>query len=148
MIPELLYRYTHIPGFDQPFTDQHNFGNYVDLILMNKINPGGWVAINCISTSAHTIWGALAGRLLMRDQTSVSKMKWLLLSSLILLVSGFGLDWMHITPIIKRIATSSFVLASGGFCVLFLAACYWWVDIRGHCRHLLFFYLNVRLYMQ
>jgi len=45
ILPELLYRYSHIPGYDQPFVDQHNFGNYVDLLLMNKINPAGWVAI-------------------------------------------------------------------------------------------------------
>src|SRR6476660_2590083 len=68
LIPELLYRYTHIPGFDQPFTDQHNFGNYVDLILMNKINPGGWVAINCISTSCHTIAGCMAGKLFLSNK--------------------------------------------------------------------------------
>jgi predicted acyltransferase len=141
LIPELLYRYTHIPGFDQPFTDQHNFGNYVDLILMNKINPGGWVAINCISTSAHTIWGVLAGQLLMSEKTSSRKLKWLILSGLILLLAGFGMDRLNITPIIKRIATSSFVLASGGYCVLFLTACYWWVDILGHRRRLLFFNL-------
>jgi predicted acyltransferase len=141
LIPELLYRYTHIPGFDQPFTDQHNFGNYVDQILMNKINSGGWVAINCISTSAHTIWGVLAGQLLMSEKTSSRKMKMLILSGLILLLAGFGMDWLHITPIIKRIATSSFVLASGGYCVLFLTACYWWVDILGHRSRLLFFNL-------
>jgi predicted acyltransferase len=141
LIPELLYRYTHIPGFDEPFTDQHNFGNYVDMILMNKINPGGWVAINCISTSAHTIWGVLAGQLLMSEKTSSQKVKWLVLSGFILLLTGFGLNWMHITPIIKRIATSSFVLASGGYCVLFLTACYWWVDILGHRSRLLFFNL-------
>jgi predicted acyltransferase len=138
LIPELLYRYTHIQGFDHPFTDQHNFGNYVDLILMNKINPGGWVAINCISTSAHTIWGVLAGKLLISNKTSAKKMKWLLISSLILLLVGFGLDWTNITPIIKRIATSSFVLASGGYCVLFLALCYGWVDMKNHKARLLF----------
>ena len=88
---------------------------------MNKINPGGWVAINCISTSCHTIWGVLAGKLLMSKRTSGEKMKRLLISSLVLLILGFGLDRSHITPIIKRIATSSFVLASGGYCVLFLA---------------------------
>jgi predicted acyltransferase len=66
-------------------------------------------------------------------------MKALLLSSGILLILGFGLDWASITPIIKRIATSSFVLASGGFCVLFLAICYWWIDIKNHRKHLLFF---------
>jgi predicted acyltransferase len=62
ILTEILYRYTNVPGFNQPFTDQHNFGNYVDLLLMNKINDGGWVAINCIPTAAHTIWGAVAGK--------------------------------------------------------------------------------------
>jgi predicted acyltransferase len=141
LIPEFLYRFMHIPGFDQPFVDQHNFGNYVDKILMNKINPGGWVAINCISTSAHTIWGVLAGKLLMSDRTAIQKLKWLLLSSGILLALGFGMDWMRITPIIKRIATSSFVLASGGFVVLFLSICFWWIDIRNHRRFLFLFNL-------
>src|SRR5690606_31350443 len=28
LLTEILYRDTHIPNFDQPFTDQHNFGNY------------------------------------------------------------------------------------------------------------------------
>ena len=55
LLTEVLYRFTNIPGFDQPFTDQHNFGNYMDLVLMNKINNGGWVAINCIPTAVHTI---------------------------------------------------------------------------------------------
>jgi predicted acyltransferase len=130
-----------VPGFDQPFVDQHNFGSYIDLILMNKINPGGWVAINCISTSAHTIWGVLAGKLLLSDKTDSQKIRWLLFSGLVLLLAGFGLDWTHITPIIKRIATSSFVLASGGYCILFLAICYWWVDTRKHRDRLLFFNL-------
>jgi predicted acyltransferase len=139
LLPEFLYRYTHIPGFDQPFTDQHNFGNYMDLVLMNKINHGGWVAINCISTSAHTIWGVVAGKLLLSDKPANEKMKYLLIGGVILLLLGFGLDWAGITPIIKKIATSSFVLVSGGWCVLFLAVCYWWIDIRKHQRHLLFF---------
>src|SRR5664279_5011828 len=141
LIPELLYRYSHIPGFDQPFTDQHNFGNYIDLKLMNKINPAGWVAINCVSTSAHTIWGVLAGKLLLSDKKAGQKIQWLLISSGVLLFLGFGLDWTHITPIIKRIATSSFVLASGGWVVLFLTICYWWVDVQMHRKWLMIFYL-------
>ena len=139
LIPEFLYRFSHIPGFDQPFTDQHNFGNYMDLVLMNKINPDGWVAINCISTSAHTIWGALPGKLLLSHRTGKRKIRILLWSSVILLALGYGLDWAEITPIIKRIATSSFVLASGGWCLLFLALSYWWIDVKDHRKHLLFF---------
>ena len=141
ILPELLYRYAHVAGFDQPFTDQHNFGNYVDLILMNKTNPGGWVAINCISTSAHTIWGVLAGKLLLSDRPGGRKIKYLLLASCILLFAGYGLDRTHITPIIKRIATSSFVLVSGGYCLIFLAFCYGWIDFLNHRGRLLFFNL-------
>src|SRR5690606_39520038 len=88
---------------------QHNFGNYVDLLLMNKINGGGWVAINCIPTAAHTIWGALAGRLLMRHINASEKIKWLIGFGLAGLVVGYAMDWT-ITPIIKRISTSSFTL--------------------------------------
>jgi predicted acyltransferase len=44
-----------------------------------------------------------------------------------------------ITPIIKRIATSSFTLASGGWCLVGLAACYWWIDVKNHRRNLEFF---------
>jgi predicted acyltransferase len=138
LLTEILYRYTHVIGFDQPFTDQHNFGNYMDLILMNKINKGGWVAINCIPTAAHTIWGVLAGKLLLSDQHSKEKIKWLLLFGIIFLLTGYGMD-VSITPIIKRIATSSFVFASGGYCLLFLAVSYWWIDIRDHKKNLNFF---------
>lgn len=139
LIPELLYRFTNIPGFGQPFTDQHNFGNYMDLVLMNKINKGGWVAINCISTSAHTIWGMMAGQLLLSDKTAGEKLKYLLVSAAVLFILGFGLDLTGVTPIIKKIATSSFVLASGGWCLLFLAVSYWWIDIKKNQKYLLFF---------
>ena len=136
LLTEILYRNTHVPGFDQPFTDQHNFGNYVDLLLMNKINKGGWVAINCIPTAVHTIAGALAGKLLMSDK---KKIPVLLVWALVCFMLGFGLDWLHITPIIKKIATSSFTLASLGWCLCFLAASYWWIDIKDHRKYLLFF---------
>ena len=138
LLTEILYRFTHVPGFDQPFTDQHNFGNYVDLLLMNKINTGGWVAINCLPTAAHTIWGAVAGKLLLSDKSGSEKIKRLVLFGIIALVVGFGMD-ATITPIIKRIATSSFTLASGGWCLLGLAACYWWIDVRNHRKNLEFF---------
>jgi predicted acyltransferase len=140
LLTEALYRFTHIPGFDQPFTDQHNFGNYVDLLLMNKINKGGWVAINCIPTSVHTIAGALAGKLLLGTASRPSgKTKVLLSAGLLVLALGYGLDRAGITPIIKRIATSSFTLVSLGWSLWILAACYWWIDVRGHRQHLKFF---------
>ena len=113
---EFLYRFVSIPGFDQPFTNQHNFGNFMDLVLMNKINQGGWVAINCLPTAAHTIWGAVAGKLLLSQRMEREKIKYMLYAALVGLAAGYLLD-LSVTPIIKRIATSSFVLASGGWCL-------------------------------
>ena len=136
LLTEVLYRYTGIPGFDQPFTDQHNFGNYMDTLLMNKINHDGWVAINCIPTAVHTIAGALTGKLLIRGTRKIEMMTAVALTCL---VAGYGLDIAGITPIIKRIATSSFTLASLGWCLLGLAFCYWWIDIREHRKNLIFF---------
>ena len=138
ILTEVLYRFTNVSGFNLPFTDQQNFGNYVDLLLMNKINEGGWVAINCIPTAAHTIWGVLAGKLLLSDKSEAEKVKWLLLAGATGLIAGFGMD-MTMTPIIKRIATSSFVLASGGWCLLGLCLSYWWIDIKDHKKNLQFF---------
>ncbi len=137
ILTEVLYRFTNIPGFDQPFTDQHNFGNYIDLILMNKINSGGWVAINCIPTAVHTIAGSLVGKLLLTDRRN--KIKTLIMWAFITLAAGFALDWLHITPIIKRIATSSFTLASLGWCLFALALCYWWIDLLNHKKYIKFF---------
>ena len=137
LLTEALYRFTNIPGFDQPFTDQHNFGNYMDLVLMNKINKWGWVAINCIPTAVHTIAGALTGKLLLSERTG--KIKTMILWGIISLVAGYGLDMAGITPIIKRIATSSFTLASLGWCLLGLAFCYWWIDLLNHRKYLKLF---------
>lgn len=139
VLTEVLYRFTNIPGFDQPFTDQHNFGNYMDLVLMNKINSGGWVAINCIPTAAHTIWGALVGKLLLSNRTRPEKMNTLVIAGVVGLVTGYLLDITSVTPIIKRIATSSFVLASGGWVFFALAISYWWIDIKDHRSNLKFF---------
>jgi predicted acyltransferase len=138
LLTEVLYRFVNIPGFDQPFTDQHNFGNFMDLVLMNKINSDGWVAINCIPTAAHTIWGAVAGKLLLSTLDEKKKINHLLLAGVVCLVTGYLMDWT-ITPIIKRIATSSFTIASGGWCLLALATCYWWIDLKNHRKHLAFF---------
>ena len=44
-----------------------------------------------------------------------------------------------VTPIIKRICTSSFVIVSGGWCLLALALCYWLIDVKGMRKGIAFF---------
>lgn len=127
-LTEILYR-TYAPA--APFVMDQNFGSAVDMLLMGKINPGGgWVTINCLPTAAHTIWGAMCGMLLFSQKPEQQKIKTLIVAGIVALVLGYGSDWAGLTPIVKRIATTAFVFASGGWALLALAFFYWLIDVR------------------
>lgn len=128
IVTELLYRLWPVAGYNQPFVPDHNFGSWMDMVLMGKLSGGHWVAFNAIPTTAHTMWGVLAGQLLKSDKPEMQKVKILVIAGLIGIVVGYGLN--PVTPIIKRICTSSFVIVSGGWCLLALAFSYWLVDIK------------------
>ncbi len=139
LLTEVLYRCVLMPGFDQPFVTGHNFGNWMDTVLMGKINSDGWVAINIIPTAVHTIAGVLAGKLLISKNSASYKIKTLIMAAVLCLLVGFGLDMLNITPIIKRISTSSFVLASLGWVLAILALVYWVTDVRQWKKYAWFF---------
>lgn len=129
LLTEVLYR---LYNPQDPFVKGSNFGSFVDLLVMGKLSGGGWVFINFLPTAVHTIMGVLCGQLLLSGKSNREKLKPILLWGAILLVLGYGMDVAGITPIVKRIATTSFTLASGGWTLLTLALCYWWMDIKGH----------------
>ncbi|MEZ4700064.1 MAG: DUF5009 domain-containing protein [Rhodothermales bacterium] len=138
-LTEVLYRTFPLEGFNEPFVQGKSFGAYMDMVLMGKINGGGWVAINALPTSAHTIWGVIAGKWLQEERAPGDKIRWLAIWGIIGLAIGYGLDGAGVTPIIKRICTSSFVIVSGGWCLLALAATYALVDVKGYRRFAPFF---------
>jgi len=136
-LTELLYRFWPVAGFNEPFTPDKGFGAWVDLLLMHKLSGGHWVAFNAVPTTAHTMWGVLAGQLLKGERAPLQKIKTLALFGAIGLIVGYGLNpW---TPIIKRICTSSFVIVSGGWCLLALASSYWLIDVKGIKKWSVFF---------
>ncbi|RFS19650.1 DUF5009 domain-containing protein [Chitinophaga silvatica] len=132
---DLAYRFILMPGYEELFTEGHNFGAWMDMILMGKINAHGWVTINFVPTAAHTIWGVLAGKLLISNASAAKKISTLLIAGVIGLIAGYTLDYAGITPIIKRIATASFVLASGGYVMIVLAILYWLIDVRKYQKY-------------
>ena len=139
LIPELLFRFSQVPGFDQPFTDQHNFGNYVDLLLIKRLNPGASNTMNAIPSAAHTIWGLMAGQLLLTTKSNRKKFIQLSVSGALAIAAGLLLDLTEVTPMLKWIASSSFVLVTTGITLIALALCYEWIDVRQHQRNLRFF---------
>jgi predicted acyltransferase len=132
VLTEVLYRTWPVAGYNQPFTPDHNFGSWLDMVLMGKLSEGHWVAVNAVPTAAHTVWGVLAGQVLMSQRGSARKIRILVVAGLIGLALGYGLN--PVTPIIKRICTTSFVIVTGGWCLLALALCYWIIDVRGWKR--------------
>ena len=136
-LTEIIYRGFPVEGFNHPFIANENFGTWLDLQYGGADLGGHWVSFNAIPTTAHTIWGVLAGQLLMSKRTAVQKLKILVIAGVIGVVVGYGLN--PFTPIIKRISTSSFVIVSGGWTLLTLAFSYWLIDIKKRQKWSLFF---------
>jgi len=127
ILTELLYRFWAVPGFNQPFVPGHNFGSYIDMLLMGKLSDSHWVAFNAVPLVSHTMWGVMAGQLLRTQRRSLNKIRILLAAGLLGITAGYALSL--ITPIIRRISTSSFVIITGGFCLLALAISFWLIDM-------------------
>ena len=136
-VTEAIFRFFPVDGFNQPFVANENFGTWLDLQYGGADLNGHWASFNAIPTTAHTIWGVLAGQLLMSNRTDKQKLKILVIAGLIGVVAGYALD--PVTPIIKRICTSSFVIVSGGWTLLALAFSYWLIDIMKQKNWSLFF---------
>ncbi len=140
LIPEMLYRFIHIPGFDQPFVEFHNFGSYINESLGIKVDKQHKTNfINFIASAAHTTWGLMAGQLLFSNRSSTQKFKYLVSFGILTILTGLALDLAGITPMLKWISTSSFVLVTGGISLIVLALCYEWIDVRKHQNYLKFF---------
>jgi predicted acyltransferase len=134
---DLLYRFWTVEGFNRPFSPDHNFGSWVDLAIAGSLNSDHWVAFNAIPTTAHTIWGVIVGNLLLKDWPHRKKILGLLITGLIGIIIGYSMN--PYIPIIKRICTSSFVIASGGWCLIAMAFSYWLIDVMKFRKVALFF---------
>ena len=137
LVSDLLYRFWSVECFNQPFTPDHNFGSWFDLALTGSLADGYWVSFNALSTTAHTIWGVIAGMILMNDWKPARKIRTLAVAGIIGVVIGYSLN--PFIPIIKHICTSSFVIVSGGWCLIALAICYWLIDVKNYKKFTLFF---------
>ena len=133
VLTEALYR-----GYnpEAPYAQGHeSFGSWFDMLTMGQVNDGYWVFVNFIPTAAHTIWGVICGQVLLSNKAAKDKLKPFLIWGSVILILGYAMDWSNITPIVKRIATSSFTLASGGIAILTLALFYWVIDVKGYKKN-------------
>lgn len=130
LLIDLAYRFFPVDGFNHPWIKFENLGAWFNNKIEGVDRASEWATLNFISTTAHTIWGVLCGKLLMSEKSSAQKIRMLLIAGVSSLLVGYTLDGLNITPIIKKVATSSFVFASGGWAILALTFCYWIIDVR------------------
>jgi len=130
LLTDLAYRFFPVEGFNQPWVAYQNLGAWVNIQIEGVDKTSIWASLNAIPTTAHTVWGVLCGKLLMSNRSVNKKIKIMVIAGLAGLLLGYSLDFLNITPIIKKIATSSFVFASGGWAILALCFCYWLIDVK------------------
>jgi predicted acyltransferase len=130
LLIDLAYRFFPVEGFNHPWVNYENLGAWVNNKIEGVDRASEWATLNVVSTTTHTVWGVLCGKLLMSDKPVAKKIQTLLIAGVSALIIGYALDLLSITPIIKKIATSAFVFASGGWTILALCLCYWLIDVK------------------
>ena len=94
-------------------------------------NRGGYATLSFIPTLGTMILGLIAGNILRSARAPLAKVKWFALAGVIGLAAGGALGALGVVPVVKRIWTPSWVLFSGGWCFLLLAAFYYVIDVAG-----------------
>ncbi len=94
-------------------------------------NRGGYATLSFIPTLGTMILGLIAGGVVRSDRGAWAKVAWLMTAGAVCLLAGLALGGLGICPVVKRIWTPSWVLFSGGWCFLLLAAFFTVVDVLG-----------------
>ena len=126
-------------GFAAHWNKNANFGNAFDQWFLNLFprahpfvyNDGGYLTLSFIPTLGTMILGLATGRWLRASAPRIP-MGRLLVAGAIGIAAGLLLHFTGICPVVKRIWTPSWTLASGGACFLLTAAFSWVIDIKGY----------------
>jgi heparan-alpha-glucosaminide N-acetyltransferase len=96
--------------------------------------PKGLTTLNFVPTMATMILGLSAGHALSTEGPSALRLRGLLIAGAVCVASGVALDVSGLCPMVKSLWTPSWVLFSGGVCLVLIAASHWLVDLKGHRR--------------
>jgi len=135
LIYTVLLIIPNVPGFGRGvLTPEGNFAIYIDHLVFGELQDGTqytWL-ISGLGFIATTMSGVFAGELIKSNLPRKKVALYLFLIGTASLIAGMLLGIWH--PIIKKIWTSSFVLASSGVCFLLLSLFYWIIDVKGKDR--------------
>ncbi len=136
-VSEAWLREFGLSGFAAHWQKNSNLAWAFDVWLQNLLPraepfthfPTGIATLNFIPTIGTMILGLIAGVRLGSDATPWAKVRWLVLVGAALMAAGFLLDRFGLCPAVKWIWSPSWVLFSGGWTYLILAAFFIAVEI-------------------
>lgn len=103
----------------------------VDIAVLGRTHPDGWgTVLSTIPTIATTILGSLLGKLLMSDRSTSNKASVIGLIGVSGVILGLALN--PVVPIIMKLWTTSYGMASAGWACLLFLAFYWSIDLLGY----------------
>jgi heparan-alpha-glucosaminide N-acetyltransferase len=125
-------------GFAAHWNKNENYSAQFDRWFLNLFpreepyvyNKGGYQTLSFIPTLGTMILGLLAGGVLQAARSAGEKRRWLVTAGVVGLAAGGVIGALGLCPIVKRIWTPSWVLWSGGICLLFTALFYEILDVR------------------
>ena len=126
-----------LPGFAAHWSLNTNPAAAFDRWFLNLFPPVNWFMNNAagystlsfIPTLGTMILGLLAGSVLRSARAPAEKIRLLFIAGLISLAAGWLVGVTGLCPVVKKIWTPSWVLFSGGGCLLFLAGFYQIMDV-------------------
>ena len=129
-------------GFLAHFNKNSNLSWAFDVWFLNlfprdapfRYNSGGWSTLSFVPTLATMMLGLWAGQWLAAARSMEEKLKGLVTGGAALTLAGLLLQWLHISPIVKRIWTPAYTLYSGGLVLLMLAVFYAVIEWKGWRR--------------
>ncbi len=131
----LLLLWVPVPGYGAgDLSPEGNLAMHIDRLVLGPFRDGTdytWI-LSGLGFGATVLLGALAGQLLRSSLSPERKAGWLALGGTACWIGGWVWGWIF--PVIKHLWTSSFVLYSGGLCLMLLAGFYWIMDVRGWKR--------------
>ncbi len=135
IIYTLLLTVPYVPGIGRGvLLPDSSFAWYVDQRVFGEFQDGTqytWL-LSGFGFVATTLSGVFAGELIRSPLPRKKAALYLLLCGIAGILAGMLLGIWH--PIIKKLWTSSFVLASSGVCFLVMSVFYWIMDVKGHVR--------------
>ncbi len=108
---------------------QANLAIYIDHLILGGFQDGtsySWI-LSSMVFGVTVMTGAFAGMWLRTDRNGLVKAAGLIIAGAVSIVAG--LLWGLVFPIIKHLWTSSFVLLSGGICLMLLGLFYLVIDV-------------------